>query len=98
MAAHRLSTITGGAGRGPPDTLGGTHDGRALALAHELGVGADLAAAFDAILDDGGLPDLASLRVRFTPEAPPAPSVHIEMPSASAYDLLLAGRYQAIAA
>ena len=69
-----------------------------LALAHDLGVEADLAAALDAILDDGGLPDLASLRTRFTPKPPPAPQVHIEMPRASAYDPLLAGSYQEIAA
>ena len=69
-----------------------------LALAHDLGVEADLAAALDTILDDGGLPDLASLRTRFTPKPPPAPQVHIEMPRASAYDPLLAGRYQEIAA
>ena len=69
-----------------------------LALAHDLGVEADLAAALDAILNDGGLPDLASLRTRFTPKPPPAPQVHIEMPRASAYDPLLAGRYQEIAA
>ncbi len=69
-----------------------------LALAHDLGVEADLAAALDTILDDGGLPDLASLRTRFTPKPPPAPQVHIEMPRARAYDPLLAGRYQEIAA
>ena len=69
-----------------------------LALAHDLGVEADLAAALDAILNDGGLPDLASLRTRFTPKPPPAPQVHIEMPRASAYDPLLAGSYQEIAA
>ena len=69
-----------------------------LALAHDLGVEADLAVALDAILDDGKLPDLESLRVRFAPEAPSAPRIHIEMPSASVYDPLLAGMRREIAA
>jgi hypothetical protein len=69
-----------------------------LALAHDLGVEADLAAALDAILDDGQLPDLEKLRIRFTPEATTAPLVHVEMPNASIYDPLLAGMRQEIAA
>ena len=69
-----------------------------LALAHDLGVEADLAAALDAILDDGQLPDLEKLRIRFTPEATTAPLVHVEMPNASVYDPLLAGMRQEIAA
>ena len=38
-----------------------------LALAHDRGVEADLAAAIDAGLDAGELPDLIVLRRRFTP-------------------------------
>ena len=62
-----------------------------LSLAHDQGVEADLAAALDAILDAGELPDLGDLRIRFTPAASSAPTIHIEMPRASIYDPLLAG-------
>lgn len=62
-----------------------------LALAHDQGVEADLAAALDALLDAGELPDLADLRSRFTPATASVPRVHIEMPHASIYDPLLGG-------
>ena len=62
-----------------------------LALAHDHGVEADLAAALDVLLDAGELPDLKSLRARFTPAASSVPAIHIEMPRASIYDPLLGG-------
>ena len=62
-----------------------------LALAHDQGVEADLAAALDALLDAGELPDLACLRTRFTPATLSAPAIRIEMPRASIYDPLLGG-------
>lgn len=62
-----------------------------LALAHDQGVEADLAAALDALLDAGELPDLGCLRARFTPATLSAPAIHIEMPHASIYDPLLGG-------
>lgn len=62
-----------------------------LALAHDQGVEADLAAALDALLDAGELPDLGCLRARFIPATLPAPAIHIEMPHASIYDPLLGG-------
>ena len=65
-----------------------------LALAHDFGVEADLAAALDAILDDNHLPDLGKLRTRFAPETASVPSVHIEMPRASAYDPLIASMHR----
>jgi hypothetical protein len=39
----------------------------ALALAHQRGCEADLAAAIDAQLDAGAVPDLAKLSARFAP-------------------------------
>lgn len=69
-----------------------------LALAHDQGVEADLAAALDALLDGGELPDLADLRSRFTPATASAPRVHIEMPHASSYDPLLGGLCVEVAA
>ena len=65
-----------------------------LALAHDQGVEADLAAALDTILDTGELPDLRSMRTRFTPKTSSAPCIYIEMPRASIYDPLLSGRYE----
>jgi hypothetical protein len=62
-----------------------------LALAHDQGVEADLAAALDALLDAGELPNLGCLRARFTPATLSAPAIHIEMPHASIYDPLLGG-------
>jgi len=40
----------------------------ALAIAHERGCEADLAALIDASMDAGDLPDLADLRARFAPD------------------------------
>lgn len=69
-----------------------------LALAHDLGVEADLAVVLDAILDNGRLPDLGRLRTQFTPKAASAPAVRIEMPHASAYDPLLSSAPREITA
>ena len=60
-----------------------------LALAHDRGVEADLAAALDAQLDAGELPDLAEMMQRFTPLAPDAPAVLVIIPSVASYDSLL---------
>ena len=47
---------------------------------------------FASILDEGGLPVFAEIQARFMPKAVSAPTVWIEMPSASAYDPLLSDR------
>ena len=60
-----------------------------LALAHERGCEADLAAALTEQLDEGGVPDLASLRGRFAPTAAPLPVVTVTLPSIASYDMLL---------
>ena len=60
----------------------------ALALAHERGCEADLAAAIDAQLDAGAMPDLAELSARFTPELQALPQVMVALTPLSAYDAL----------
>jgi hypothetical protein len=60
-----------------------------LALAHERGCEADLAAALAEQLDDGGVPELASLRARFAPAATRLPVVVVNLPSMASYDTLL---------
>jgi hypothetical protein len=60
-----------------------------LALAHDQGVEADLAAAITIILENGELPDPALLRAQFTPAAGPVPTVLVLTPSPSVYDGLL---------
>ena len=61
-----------------------------LALAHDRGVEADLAAAIDAGLDAGELPDLATMLPRFTPKATAAPEILVILPPLAAYDRLIA--------
>jgi len=61
-----------------------------LALAHERGVEADLAAAIDAGLDVGEPPDLAVMLRRFTPVAAAAPEVLVILPPLAAFDRLIA--------
>ena len=61
-----------------------------LALAHDRGVEADLAAVLDAILDAGELPTLAEMIRRFTPVTTAAPMVSVILPPVTAYDSLLA--------
>jgi hypothetical protein len=60
-----------------------------LALAHERGCEADLAAALIEQLDNGGVPDLAPLRDRFAPIATRLPEVAVDLPSMASYDALL---------
>ena len=62
-----------------------------LALAHDRGVEADLAAALEADMGAGQLPDLARMMQRFTPSVSTAPAVSIVMPALASYDSLLAG-------
>jgi hypothetical protein len=60
-----------------------------LALAHERGCEADLATALAEQLDDGGIPDLATLRAHFAPAATKLPVVVVNLPSMASYDTLL---------
>jgi hypothetical protein len=62
----------------------------ALALAHERGCEADLAAALDAQLDAGALPELAELSARFAPASAALPQVTVTLTPLSAYDVLTA--------
>ncbi len=62
----------------------------ALAIAHERGCEADLAALIDASLDAGDLPDLADLRARFAPDPEVLPKVTVTLTPLSAYDVLTA--------
>jgi hypothetical protein len=60
-----------------------------LALAHEGGCEADLAAALTERLEDGGVPDLAELRTRFAPTVARLPVVAVTRPLIASYDALL---------
>jgi hypothetical protein len=60
-----------------------------LALAHDGGCEAELAAALAEQLDQGGLPDLAALRARFAPPSPALPEVRVVLPAVASYDALL---------
>jgi hypothetical protein len=60
-----------------------------LALAHERGCEADLAAALDALLVAGKRPDLKALEARFAPARSSLPQVTVALPSATTYDALL---------
>jgi hypothetical protein len=62
----------------------------ALALAHERGCEADLAAYIAERLDAGGMPDLADLRTRFAPRPGALPEVTVALTPLSAYDALTA--------
>ena len=61
-----------------------------LALAHERGCESELAAAIEAALDQGCLPDLAELTRRFAPKQSTSPTVTVQLPLIAAYDSLLA--------
>jgi Mu transposase, C-terminal domain len=61
-----------------------------LALAHDRGVEADLAAAIDAGLDVGELPDLAEMLRRFTPAVAAVPEVLVILPPLASFDRLIA--------
>jgi transposase InsO family protein len=60
----------------------------ALALAHERGCEADLAAHIDARLDAGLMPDLAELCARIAPRPGALPEVTVTLTPLSAYDAL----------
>jgi hypothetical protein len=60
-----------------------------LALAHERGCEADLAAELDALLGAGKLPDLKALEARFAPTSSSLPHVTVALPAAVTYDVLL---------
>jgi hypothetical protein len=60
----------------------------ALALAHERGCEADLAAYIAARLDAGTVPDLAELGARFAPQLGALPEIALVLPPLSAYDAL----------
>jgi hypothetical protein len=66
----------------------------ALALAHERGCEADLAAHIDAQLDAGVMPDLAELRARFAPRPGALPEVTVTLTPLSAYDALTAAQME----
>ncbi len=51
----------------------------ALAIAHERGCEADLAALIDASLDAGKLPELATIQARFQPDPGALPQVTVTM-------------------
>jgi hypothetical protein len=61
-----------------------------LALAHDRGCEAELAAALTEQLEDGGLPDLTALRARFAPIATAVPDIIVTLPQIASYDVLLA--------
>ena len=60
----------------------------ALALAHERGCEADLAAHIAACLDAGIMPDMAELGARFAPQLGALPEVAVALTPLSAYDAL----------
>jgi hypothetical protein len=57
-----------------------------LALAHDRACEAELAGVLDALLDAGGMPDMAKLRVRFAPDAAAMPDVTVSHPPLGAYE------------
>jgi len=59
-----------------------------LALAHERACEAELAAAIEADLDAGRLPDIQALRTRFTPDGTAVPDVVVELTPLGVYDEL----------
>jgi hypothetical protein len=62
----------------------------ALALAHERGCEADLAAHIDAQLDAGIMPDLAELGARFAPDPAALPEVTVALTPLKDYEALAA--------
>ncbi len=60
----------------------------ALAIAHERGCEADLAALIDASLDADELPELATIQARFQPNPGALPQVTVTLAPLSAYDVL----------
>ena len=70
----------------------------ALALAHERGCEADLAAAIDVQLDAGAVPDLAELSARFAPDPQALPHVTVALTPLSAYDALATAPVEGVSA
>ena len=62
----------------------------ALALAHERGCEAELAAVIAEALDAGALPDIAALRRRFVPDPAALPEIAIPLAPLSDDDALMA--------
>ncbi len=60
-----------------------------LALAHERGCEADLAAELDRLIEADAMPDLAVLERRFAPVPGRMPDVTVTLPSPALYDALL---------
>ena len=71
---------------------------RLLALAHDRGCEAELAAELEAILSSGNLPHLNTLEARFAPTSTTSPQVTVTLPAAIAYDALLNGHAVEISA
>jgi hypothetical protein len=68
-----------------------------LALAHERACEAELAAALEAELDAGRLPDVAALRARFAPDAAALPAVTVLHPPLGAYEEIATMRQGGVA-
>jgi hypothetical protein len=62
-----------------------------LALAHDRGCEADLAAVLTGDLDAGQIPDLAALRERFSPDPAKLPHIIVHLTPLIAYEALLSG-------
>ena len=77
--------VAAGAARDAARTMVGL-----LALAHDRGVEAELAAAIDAGLDVDEPPDLAAMLRRFTPVVAAAPEVLVILPPLTTFDRLIA--------
>ena len=62
-----------------------------LALAHDRGCEAELAQVLDADLAAGRLPDMTTLRARFSPDPAALPTVVVHLTPLAAYEALLGG-------
>jgi hypothetical protein len=69
-----------------------------LALAHDRGCEAELAAALAEQIEDDGLPDLSRLRARFAPTTTTVPDILVVLPPIASYDALLPGMAMAMGA
>ena len=90
MATRRLPARLGRSHRRRSGARRGAHHGRLARPGTRSRREADLAAAIDAGLDAGELPDLATMLPRFTPKATAAPEVLVILPPLAAYDRLIA--------
>jgi hypothetical protein len=68
-----------------------------LALAHERACEAELAGVLEALLAAGGLPDMAELRARFTPDTAALPGVVVTHPALGTYEELATVRREGAA-